>query len=102
MARRETRRTHHSCRRTRTRDGTRALALHRAYLANTAYVNNWDLVDSSAAELVGSHIGTRGTRMLDTERAFLDRHAATMPRVALRYAIEKFAETERRKYMTMR
>ena len=40
--------------------------------------------------------------MLDTERAFLDRHAATMPRVALRYAIEKFAETERRKYMTMR
>jgi len=137
------------------------LALHRAYLANTMYVNNWDLVDSSAEELVGSHIGAKGTRMLerlarskslwerriaiiatfstikqdefqptlliaeqllddehdlihkavgwmlretgnrdiDTERAFLDRHAATMPRTALRYAIEKFDEKERKKYM---
>jgi len=137
------------------------LAIHRAYLANTVYVNNWDLVDSSAEELVGSHIGAKGTRMLerlarskslwerriaiiatfatikqdefqptlliaeqllddehdmihkavgwmlretgnrdiDTERAFLDRHAATMPRTALRYAIEKFDEKERKKYM---
>jgi len=140
------------------------LRLHRAYLANTAHVNNWDLVDTSAEELVGSHIGTKGTRMLEklarskslwerriaiiatfatikqgdfeptlliaeqllddehdlihkavgwmlreagnrdiaTERRFLERHAATMPRTALRYAIEKFGEKERKKYMAKR
>ncbi|MEO5816805.1 MAG: DNA alkylation repair protein [Gemmatimonadaceae bacterium] len=140
------------------------LTLHRAYLANTASVNNWDLVDSSAEELVGAHIRPRGTRMLerlarstslwerriaiiatyhtikhhdfeptlaiaerllhdehdlihkavgwmlrevgnrdgDTERAFLDRHAPTMPRTALRYAVEKCDDTERRRYMIMR
>ncbi|MDB4890155.1 MAG: alkylation repair enzyme [Gemmatimonadetes bacterium] len=140
------------------------IALHRAYLANTAYVNNWDLVDTSAEELVGTHINGKDIRMLerlgrskalwerriaiiatfatikqrnfqptlaiaerllgdehdlihkavgwmlrevgnrdiDTERAFLERHAATMPRTALRYAIEKFTENERKKYMAMR
>jgi 3-methyladenine DNA glycosylase AlkD len=140
------------------------LSLHNEYLANTAYVNNWDLVDSSAEELVGSHIGTKGMRLLerlarssslwerriaiiatfhtikrndfeptlaiaarllddehdlihkavgwmlrevgkrdfDSERTFLDRHASTMPRTALRYAIEKFGDAERRRYMGMK
>jgi 3-methyladenine DNA glycosylase AlkD len=27
--------------------------IHRAYLANTKYINNWDLVDLSAAQIVG-------------------------------------------------
>jgi len=31
-------------------------AIHRAYLANTRYVNNWDLVDTSAEHLVGAHL----------------------------------------------
>lgn len=31
-------------------------AIHAAYLANTGYVNNWDLVDSSAEQLVGAHL----------------------------------------------
>jgi 3-methyladenine DNA glycosylase AlkD len=31
-------------------------ALHSAYLANTGFVNNWDLVDVSAPELVGAHL----------------------------------------------
>ena len=31
--------------------------LHRLYLENTRYVNNWDLVDLSAAYLVGTHLG---------------------------------------------
>lgn len=31
-------------------------ALHRLYLDNTARVNNWDLVDGSAPEVVGAHL----------------------------------------------
>ena len=30
--------------------------LHEAYLAHTPHINNWDLVDSSAAQLVGAHL----------------------------------------------
>lgn len=33
--------------------------------------------------------------------AFLDRHAAKMPRVALRYAIEKLSPAEKKRYMKM-
>jgi 3-methyladenine DNA glycosylase AlkD len=41
-------------------------------------------------------IGKRDGR---TEREFLGRHCSTMPRTMLRYAIEKFPEAERRRYM---
>ena len=30
--------------------------IYDAYLANTAYINNWDLVDSSAEHIVGAHL----------------------------------------------
>jgi 3-methyladenine DNA glycosylase AlkD len=30
--------------------------IHRAYLGNVRYVNNWDLVDSSAPQIVGAHL----------------------------------------------
>jgi 3-methyladenine DNA glycosylase AlkD len=30
--------------------------IHRAYLANARYVNNWDLVDLSAPQIVGGHL----------------------------------------------
>ena len=40
-------------------------AIHRAYLANTKYVNNWDLVDASAPELVGQYIGKGDTRLVE-------------------------------------
>jgi 3-methyladenine DNA glycosylase AlkD len=30
--------------------------IHRSYLANTRYINNWDLVDASASQIVGQHL----------------------------------------------
>jgi 3-methyladenine DNA glycosylase AlkD len=35
-------------------------------------------------------------------RGFLERHAATMPRTALRYAIEHLSPSERAKWMRLR
>ena len=132
------------------------------YLANTSHVNNWDLVDSSAAQIIGAHVaGQRSIallrrlckskslwerriamiatlhfirkgevgpaleiadRLIDdehdliqkavgwmlrevgdrdpgAEEAFLNRHCRTMPRTALRYAIEKFPEPRRKRYL---
>lgn len=131
------------------------------YLENTAYVNNWDLVDGSAHQIVGGHLYSRdrdllyslaksdnmwerriamiatyhfikkddfgdtlelaellladeedlihkavgwmlrevGNRNPDLERAFLARHYKAMPRTMLRYAIEKFPEPERKRYL---
>jgi 3-methyladenine DNA glycosylase AlkD len=139
-------------------------ALHRDYLANTAFVNNWDLVDLSARELVGYHVARKGTRLIEklagssslwerriamiatyygiqlrdfapalliaerllgdehdlihkavgwmlrevgkrdaeTLRAFLDTHATSMPRTALRYSIERFPADERKRYLALR
>lgn len=137
-------------------------AIHDLYLASTHRINNWDLVDLSAPQIVGAHLsGTdipalttlarsrslweRRIAMLSTfhyirkgecrealriaellvgdphdlihkavgwmlreigkrcsiedERGFLDRHAASMPRTMLRYALEKFPEPLRREYM---
>jgi 3-methyladenine DNA glycosylase AlkD len=44
---------------------TEQSAIFRAYLANAAYVNNWDLVDASAANIVGAHLATRSRARLD-------------------------------------
>lgn len=40
-------------------------AIHRAYLANTRFVNNWDLVDTSAEHLVGAHIAPDHLSLLE-------------------------------------
>ena len=37
-------------------DETRRRRIHRAYLENTHRINNWDLVDMSAASIVGGHL----------------------------------------------
>jgi len=141
--------------------GTRK-ALYQHYLAHTRYINNWDLVDLSAPNILGSYLFDHdkrplyrlarssclwerrmailatfqfikndvfddalaiaelllqdkhdlihkavgwmlreiGKRNLKAERAFLDRHSTTMPRTMLRYAIEKFPETTRRRYLS--
>lgn len=136
-------------------------AIHDAYLANTRYINNWDLVDSSAEHIIGAHVAPGGAALLDrlaasanvwerriamlatfhwikrgeftpalrvaewlvndphdlihkavgwmlrevgnrdreTEEVFLRTHCHAMPRTMLRYAIEKFPEGERRRYL---
>jgi 3-methyladenine DNA glycosylase AlkD len=141
---------------------TRARTL-RDYLANTRWINNWDLVDASAREIVGAHIAEDGMRRIDklvrstslwerriamiathhetlrgepapalriaerllgdthdlihkavgwmlrevgkrdpsALRAFLDAHVRQMPRTALRYAIERFSDEERKRYLTL-
>jgi 3-methyladenine DNA glycosylase AlkD len=131
------------------------------YIANTRYINNWDLVDLSAPNIVGSHLLNKsrkqlyafagsdnlwkrriailstftfirqndftdtlrisrlllkdeqdlihkavgwmlrevGKRSLDREEKFLRQHYQVMPRTMLRYAIERFPESERKKYL---
>ena len=131
------------------------------YLENTAFVNNWDLVDSSAEHIVGAYLMNRskavlyrlaeseelwerrisimstfhfvkrhefsetlkiakmlifdrqdlihkatgwmlreiGKRHLQTEESFLKMHYKEMPRTMLRYAIEKFPEQKRQRYL---
>ena len=138
--------------------------IHRLYLRNTRWINSWDLVDTSAAQIVGAHLGKGertvlrrlarsksvwerriamiatshyirngdfadalaiagmlvedehdliqkavgwmlrevGNRDRQAEERFLRRHARTMPRTMLRYAIEKFPDRLRRKYLTQR
>ncbi len=131
------------------------------YLENTKFINNWDLVDCSAPQVVGGYLLdksrkplfqltkskslwerriaivstqhfirhddfgntlTISEKLLNDEEdlihkasgwmlrevgqkaqavleAFLDQHAAAMPRTMLRYAIEKFPPDQRRAYL---
>lgn len=131
------------------------------YLKNTKYINNWDLVDLSAPNIVGAHLLDRsrkplyafaksrdlwkrriailatfqfikrndfedtlgiskilltddhdllhkavgwmlremGKRDIAAEEQFLQQHYKKMPRTMLRYAIERFPEVKRRKYL---
>ena len=135
--------------------------LYEFYLENTGYINNWDLVDTSAEHIIGEFLRDKskkplhalarsrslwerriaiiatftfikqndfnetlkiakmlltdnadlihkalgwmlrevGKRDLQTEEIFLEEHYNKMPRVMLRYAIEKFPEEKRRMYL---
>lgn len=43
-------------------DGDIKESIFRAYLANTKFINNWDLVDVSAPRIVGAHLAGCGSR----------------------------------------
>jgi 3-methyladenine DNA glycosylase AlkD len=139
-------------------------AIYRHYLEHLPWINNWDLIDSSAPYIVGAwltnkersplyemarstHLWQRRIAILSTfhfirnndfdealaiaallvndshdlihkavgwmlreigkrepagEEAFLDRHAAQMPRTMLRYAIERLPEKRRKHYLAMK
>jgi 3-methyladenine DNA glycosylase AlkD len=142
-------------------DGPVRRRIYDVYLGNTEHINNWDLVDVSAPQIVGAYLEDRsrrplyrlvkssslwerriailatfhfirqsdfddtiristmlikdkedlihkavgwmlrevGKRDLSTEEAFLNEHAAILPRTMLRYAIEKFSKQKRRLYI---
>src|SRR5712672_684377 len=46
-------------------DDHRRAHIHRAYLANTATINNWDLVDASAGDIVGQHLEAGDITLLE-------------------------------------
>ena len=135
--------------------------IYEHYLKNTRFVNNWDLVDLSAPNIVGAYLAERsrlplyrmagskdlwerriaivatfffikandlgetfeiaaillddehdlihksvgwmfreaGKKDMRAEEAFLLRHYRAMPRTMLRYAIERFPENKRLKYL---
>jgi len=46
-------------------DRSRRDRIHGAYLAHTRHINNWDLVDASAAQIIGSHLDARDIALLE-------------------------------------
>lgn len=137
--------------------------IYECYISNTKYINNWDLVDTSAHHIAGPFLYNRDRKLLYTfaksknlwerriaimstlhfirqddfadtlsiarlllkdphdlihkadgwmlrevgnrdhkaEEAFLEQHIQDMPRTMVRYAIEKFPEAKRKKYLLM-
>ena len=142
-------------------DRKKKKSIYELYLKNTGFINNWDLVDSSAHHIVGPYLMTKskaplyemarsdllwerriaimstfhyikndkfndtlkiaggllsdeedlihkavgwmlreiGKRHLPSEETFLKKHYQKMPRTMLRYAIEKFPEPKRQRYL---
>ena len=129
--------------------GSAAAEIFDTYLANTARINNWDLVDLSAPQIVGLYLKDKprdvlyrlaaafikqgdlddtfslalllighghelmhkavgwmlreaGKRDPARLRMFVDAHWRSMPRTMLRYAIEKYPESERKEVLGRR
>ena len=58
--------------------------------------------DELVQKAVGGWVREAGKQDVDRLRAYLDRNAATMPRTALRYAVEHLDADERGRYLAMR
>ena len=58
--------------------------------------------DEYVQKAVGSWIREAGKREEDTLKAFLDKYARTMPRITLRYAIEKLDRTTKEYYLKLK
>ena len=58
--------------------------------------------DELVQKAVGGWVREAGKQDVDQLRAYLDRNAATMPRTALRYAVEHLDADERRRYLAMK
>lgn len=71
--------------------------IHRAYLANTRRINNWDLVNASAAAIVGGHLHAAGISMLERLARSKDLWERRIAIVATYYFIKtnEFAPTLR-------
>ena len=142
-------------------DQNKKKSIYQLYLENTEFINNWDLVDTSAHYIVGPYLMDKGRavlyelaqseslwerriaimstfhyiknddftdtlkiarillydpqdlihkavgwmlreigkRHLQSEEIFLKNHYRDMPRTMLRYAIEKFPEPKRQRYL---
>jgi 3-methyladenine DNA glycosylase AlkD len=67
------------------------------YLANTRYVNNWDLVDASAPEIVGGYLADQSREPLDLLAASPSLWERRISIVATHYFIRRddFADTIR-------
>lgn len=46
-------------------EATEQAAIYQLYLANTQFINNWDLVDASAHYIVGAYLNDKSQRPLD-------------------------------------
>jgi 3-methyladenine DNA glycosylase AlkD len=65
----------------RSGDPVTRVGIYRAYLAARAQVNNWNLVDSSAPYILGSHLRQRPRQLLDrlaASRSLWDRRIAVL------------------------
>jgi 3-methyladenine DNA glycosylase AlkD len=71
--------------------------LYELYLANTQYINNWDLVDASAREVVGGYLADRSRKPLDRLAASTSLWERRISIVATHYFIRRgeFADTLR-------
>jgi 3-methyladenine DNA glycosylase AlkD len=71
--------------------------VYKLYLAHTRYINNWDLVDASAREIVGGYLADKSRKPLDRLAASKSLWERRMSIIATYYFIRQndFADTLR-------